>query len=79
MIKGKIEKLKIGVISISQSQIAQKILFGVLIVLFLGAVPLIALKYGASGDGLLGYFGAVIGGAIGALVAGLGRRRMTDV
>ena len=54
MIKGKIEKLKIGVISISQSQIAQKILFGVLIVLFLGAVPLIALKYGASGDGLAG-------------------------
>ena len=35
-------------------------------------IPITALKYGASADGFLGYFGAVIGGSIGALVAGWG-------
>lgn len=72
MHKEKIEKLKNGLISVSQSQTALKLLFGVLIILLLGVIPFIALRYGASGDGILGYFGAVIGGAIGALVAGWG-------
>lgn len=72
MIKGKIEKLKKWYISILHNQTALKISFGVLIVFLLCAIPLIALKNGASGDGILGYFGAVIGGAIGALVAGWG-------
>ena len=72
MIKGKIEKLKKCFISISRNQTALKILFGVVMILLLCAIPFIALKHGASGDGFLGYFGAVIGGAIGALVAGWG-------
>ena len=50
-----------------------KIIVGIILTLFLlFLVPIMALRYGASGDGLLGYFGAVIGGAIGALVAGWG-------
>lgn len=72
MIKGKIEKLKKYFISISRNQTALKILFGVVTILLLCAVPFIALKHGASADGFLGYFGAVIGGSIGALVAGWG-------
>lgn len=35
-------------------------------------IPITAVKDGASADGFLGYFGAVIGGSIGALVAGWG-------
>jgi len=70
MIKGKIEKLKKYFISISRNQIALKILFGVVMILLLCAIPFIALKHGASADGFLGYFGAVIGSSIGALVAG---------
>lgn len=35
-------------------------------------IPITAVKHGASADGFLGYFGAVIGGSIGALVAGWG-------
>ncbi len=40
-------------------------------ILFL-LIPSIALKHGATGDGFLGYFGAIIGGSIGALVAAWG-------
>ena len=72
MLKEKIEKMKNGFISVSQSQTALKLLFGILIILLLGIIPFISLRYGASGDGLLGYFGAIIGGSIGALVAGWG-------
>ena len=72
MIKGKIEKLKKCFISISHNQTALKILFGMLIILLLYVIPFIALKYGVSADGFLGYFGAVIGSSIGALVAGWG-------
>ncbi len=72
MIKGKIEKLKKWCISISHNQTALKILFGMLIILLLYVIPFIALKYGATGDGILGYIGAVVGSSIGALVAGWG-------
>lgn len=72
MIKGKLGKLKKWCISISHNQTALKILFGVVTILLLCAIPFIALKHGASADGFLGYFGAIIGGAIGALVAGWG-------
>ena len=72
MIKGKLGKLKKWCISISHNQTVLKILFGVVTILLLCAIPFIALKHGASADGFLGYFGAVIGGSIGALVAGWG-------
>ena len=72
MIKGKLGKLKKWCISISHNQTVLKIFFGVVTILLLCAIPFIALKHGASADGFLGYFGAVIGGSIGALVAGWG-------
>lgn len=39
---------------------------------FFCAIPIIALKLGATVDGMLGYIGAVVGSSIGALVAGWG-------
>lgn len=72
MIKGKLEKLKNGVYLFLHNQTTLKILFGVVMILLLCAIPFGALKHGASDDGFLGYFGAIIGGSIGALVAGWG-------
>lgn len=54
-----------------KKQLKTKILLGLLIIGILCIIPFIALKYGASGDGFLGYFGAIMGSAIGALVTPL--------
>lgn len=47
-----------------------KIIVGIIFVLFL--IPIMALKYGATIDGILGYIGAIVGSSIGALIAGWG-------
>lgn len=68
----KFKNLKKHFMSTFKKQLKTKILLGLLIIGILCIIPFIALKCGASGDGLLGYFGAIIGGSIGALVAGWG-------
>lgn len=68
----KFKNLKKHFMSTFKKQLKTKILLGLLIIGILCILPFIALKYGASGEGLLGYFGAIIGGSIGALVAGWG-------
>ena len=44
----------------------------IVLAVFFCAIPIIALKLGATVDGMLGYIGAVVGSSIGALVAGWG-------
>ena len=68
----KFKNLKKHFMSTFKKQLKTKILLGLLIIGILCILPFIALKYGASGEGLLGYFGSIIGGSIGALVAGWG-------
>lgn len=68
----KFKNLKKHFMSTFKKQLKTKILLGLLIIGILCILPFIALKYGASGEGFLGYFGAIIGGSIGALVAGWG-------